>query len=166
MKRSDVNYLYEWASQTEFPLRKAPTAVGYSNKDIYFCWIKAIYRSGAIAGVRKSVVKDEKAQEILNQDEVVFATVACFEPGTELGPHRDPPVYERPYRRIQIPLYIPSNECYMIWDGEKVFWEEGVPQIYDVMDVIHEGYNYSDDDMIFLFVDILKTNDNSTLQEL
>ena len=166
MKRSDVNYLYEWASQTDFPLRKAPTAVGYSNKDIYFCWIKAIYRSGAIAGVRKTVVKDVRAQEILDQDEVVFATVACFEPGTELGPHRDPPVYERPYRRIQIPLYIPSNECYMIWDGEKVFWEEGVPQIYDVMDVIHEGYNYSDDDMLFLFVDILKTNDNSTLQEV
>ena len=166
MKRSDVNYLYEWASQTEFPLRKAPTAVGYSNKDIYFCWIKAIYRSGAIAGVRKTVVKDVRAQEILDQDEVVFATVACFEPGTELGPHRDPPVYERPYRRIQIPLYIPSNECYMIWKGEKVFWEEGVPQIYDVMDHIHEGYNYSDDDMLFLFVDILKKDDNSTLQEV
>ena len=166
MKRSDVNYLYEWASQTDFPLRKAPTAVGYSNKDIYFCWIKAIYRSGAIAGVRKTVVKDVRAQEILDQDEVVFATVACFEPGTELGPHRDPPVYERPYRRIQIPLYIPSNECYMIWKGEKVFWEEGVPQIYDVMDHIHEGYNYSDDDMLFLFVDILKKDDNSTLQEV
>ena len=166
MKRSDVNYLYEWASQTEFPLRKAPTAVGYSNKDIYFCWLKAVYRNGSMGGVRKSVVKDEKAQEILDREEVVFSTVACFEPGTELGPHREPPVYDRPYRRIQIPLYIPSNECYMIWKGEKVFWEEGVPHICDVMDVIHEGYNYSDDDMIFLFVDILKTDDNSTLQEV
>ena len=27
-------------------------------------------------------------------------------------------------------------------------------------------YNFSDDDMIFLFVDILKTDDNSTLQEM
>ena len=51
----------------------------------------------------------------------------------------------------------------MIWKGEKVFWEEGVPQIYDVMDNIHEGYNYSDDDMLFLFVDIFKTDDNSNL---
>ena len=51
----------------------------------------------------------------------------------------------------------------MIWKGEKVTWEEGVPQIYDVMDHVHEGYNYSDDDMLFLFVDILKTNDNSNL---
>ena len=54
----------------------------------------------------------------------------------------------------------------MIWRGEKVFWEEGVPQLYDVMDEVHEGYNYSDDDMLFLFVDIFKKDDNSTLQDL
>ncbi len=166
MKSSDLEYLYHWASNADFPLRRAPTAVGYSNKDIYFCWLKAIYRNGAFGGVRKTVVKDLRAQEILNQHEVVFSTVACFEPGTELGPHKDPPVYGIHYRRIQIPLYIPSNDCYMIWRGEKVFWEEGVPQIYDVMDEVHEGYNYSDDDMLFLFVDIRKDNVNSTLHEV
>ena len=163
MKRNDVDYLYEWASQTDFPLRRAPTAVGYSNKDIHFCWLKAIYRNGAIGGVRKSVVGDEKAQKILDQEEVIFATVSVFDAGTKLNPHRDPPVYGKKYRRVQIPLYIPSNECYMIWKGEKVLWEEGVPQIYDVMDHVHEGYNYSDDDMIFLFIDILKKDDNSNL---
>ena len=51
----------------------------------------------------------------------------------------------------------------MIWKGEKVLWEEGVPQVYDVMDHVHSGYNYSDDDMIFLFIDILKKDDNSNL---
>ena len=161
MKRSDLDYLYEWATRTDFPLRRAPTAVGYSNKDIYFCWLKA--SNDKRGSVRYSLVQDERAQQILESDEVVFATVSCFHPGTELGPHKDPPVYGIHYRRIQIPLYIPSNDCYMIWKGEKVFWEEGVPQIYDVMDHVHEGYNYSDDDMLFLFVDILKTNDNSNL---
>ena len=164
MKKSDTYYLYDWASQQDFPLRKAPTAVGYSNQDIYFCWLKAVNRNGG--GVRASVVRDERAAEILDQEEVVFATVACFEPGTELGPHKDPPVYGIHYRRIQIPLYIPSDDCYMIWEGKKVYWEEGVPQQFDVMDNVHEGYNFSDDDMIFLFVDILKTDDNSTLQEV
>ena len=163
MKKSDVDYLYEWASRTDFPLRRAPTAVGYSNKDIHFCWLKAIYRNGSIGGVRKSVVEDEKAQQILDQEEVIFATISVFDAGTKLNPHRDPPVYGRKYRRVQIPLYIPSKDCYMIWKGEKVFWEEGVPQIYDVMDHVHEGYNYSDDDMLFLFVDILKEDDNSNL---
>ena len=161
MKRSDLDYLYEWATRTDFPLRRAPTAVGYSNKDIYFCWLKA--SNDKRGSVRYSLVQEESAQQILENDEVVFATVSCFEPGTELGRHKDPPVYGIHYRRIQIPLYIPSNDCYMIWKGEKVFWEEGVPQIYDVMDHVHEGYNYSDDDMLFLFVDILKTNDNSNL---
>ena len=54
----------------------------------------------------------------------------------------------------------------MVWKGKKVFWKEGTPQIYDVMDHIHEGYNLSDDIMMFLFVDIEKRDDNSNLQEM
>ena len=165
MKRSDVNYLYEWAARTDFPLRRAPTAVGYSNKDIYFCWLKAQNKNGG--GVRCSVVKDQRVRDILNQDEIILATVSLFEAGTKLGAHKDPPVYGKKYRRIQIPLYIPCNKCcYMVWKGERVSWKEGEPQIYDVMDHVHEGYNYSDDDMIFLFVDIEKRDDNSNLQEV
>ena len=165
MKKSDVDYLYEWASRTDFPLRRAPTAVGYSNKDIYFCWLKAQNDNGG--GVRYSVVQDERAKNILESNEVLVASVALFESGTELGPHKDPPVYGMKYRRIQIPLYIPCDKCcYMIWKGKKVSWEEGEPQIYDVMDHVHEGYNHSDGDMIFLFVDIEKRDDNSNLQEV
>ena len=166
MKRSDVDYLYEWAARTDFPLRRAPTAVGYSNKDIHFCWLKAIYRNGSIGGVRKSVVEDARAQSILDSEEVIFATVSVFDAGTKLNPHRHPPVYGKKYRRIQIPLYIPSDKCYMVWEGKKVFWKEGEPQVYDVMDHIHEGYNLSDDIMMFLFVDIEKRDDNSNLQEV
>tara|TARA_X000000368_G_scaffold233606_2_gene184527 strand:- start:89 stop:580 length:492 start_codon:yes stop_codon:yes gene_type:complete len=162
MKRSDVEYLYEWATETDFPLRRAPTAVGYSNKDIYFCWLKAQNKNGG--GVRRSVVKDQRVIDILDQDEVMMATVSLFESGTKLGPHKDPPVYDKAYRRIQIPLYIPCNRCcYMIWDHKKVIWKEGQPQVYDVMDYTHEGYNLSDDDMMFLFVDIEKRDDNGNL---
>ena len=154
MKTNDLKYLYEWAAETEFPLRRAPTAVGYSNKDIYFCWLKALTNNGG--GVRESVVRDQRARDILNSDEILVATIALFESGTELGPHKDPPVYDKKYRRIQIPLHIPSEDCYIIWRGRKVFWKEGKPQIFDVMDYVHEGYNYSPDDMIFLFIDIVK----------
>jgi len=161
MKRSDLDYLYEWATRTDFPLRRAPTAVGYSNKDIYFCWLKAERKNRY--GVRENIIDDPKVIDILYQKEILFVTVSLFESGTELGPHKDPPVYNKRYRRIQVPLYIPSKDCYMIWKGKKVFWEEGVPQTYDVMDHVHEGYNYSDDDMIFLFIDILKNDDNSNL---
>ena len=164
MKKSDVDYLYEWASRTDFPLRRAPTAVGYSNKDIYFCWLKASKKSDG-GGTRRSVVTDERAAKILDSNEVILATVSLFEAGTKLGAHKDPPVYDKAYRRIQIPLYIPCTKCcYMVWKGEKVSWKEGEPQIYDVMDHVHEGYNLSDDDMMFLFVDIEKRDDNSNLQ--
>ena len=164
MKRNDVDYLYEWAARTDFPLRRAPTAVGYSNKDIYFCWLKASKKSDG-GGTRRSVVRDERAAKILDSNEVILATVSLFEAGTKLGAHKDPPVYDKAYRRIQIPLYIPCTKCcYMVWKGKKVSWKEGEPQIYDVMDHVHEGYNLSDDDMMFLFVDIEKRDDNSNLQ--
>ena len=91
MKRSDVDYLYEWATRTDFPLRRAPTAVGYSNKDIHFCWLKAQNKNGG--GVRQSVVEDQRARDILDQKEIIFATVSVFDAGTKLNPHRDPPVY-------------------------------------------------------------------------
>ena len=127
MKKSDVDYLYEWATRTDFPLRRAPTAVGYSNKDIHFCWLKAQNKNGG--GVRKSVVEDARAQSILNSEEVIFATVSVFDAGTKLNPHRDPPVYGKRYRRVQIPLYIPSDKCYMVWKGKKVFWKESAHQV-------------------------------------
>ena len=85
MKRSDVDYLYGWAAKTDFPLRRAPTAVGYSNKDIYFCWLKAQNKNGG--GVRQSVVEDQRAKDILDQDEILVASIALFESGTKLGPH-------------------------------------------------------------------------------
>ena len=165
MKKSDVKKLYEWAIQQEFPLKKAPTAIGYSNQDIYFCWLKGWGR--AWKGVRESVVQDKEIVDILESDEILFANVNYFPAGTELGPHKDPNVYDRiPYRRIQIPLYVHPTDCYMVWKGEKVYWKPGEPQVYDVMDHIHEGYNFSNEEMIFMFIDIKKTNDNSTLQEM
>jgi hypothetical protein len=54
----------------------------------------------------------------------------------------------------------------MIWQGEKVYWRAGEPQIYDVQDHVHEGYNFSEEPMIFMFVDIRKTNDNHSLQSM
>ena len=151
--QEDLNYLYHWAKDQSFAFKRAPTAEGYSNQPIYFCWLKG---SRSFKGVRASVVDDERAYNILSDSDVLFATVASFDPGTELGPHRDPNVYSDPYSRIQIPLSIPDDRCYMIWKGEKVFWKEGESKQFNVMDEVHEGYNYSDDKMIFIFIDVKK----------
>ena len=38
-------------------------------------------------------------------------------------------------------------------DG-KVLWEEGVPQVCDIMNYTHEAFNKSDKSMEMLFVDV------------
>ena len=45
ISKSDLDILYKWASTSEFPLKKAPTTVGYTNKDIYICGLKYIRKN-------------------------------------------------------------------------------------------------------------------------
>lgn len=161
ISKFDLDTLYHWAKDCEFLMKIAPTVEGYSNKEISHCWIKAesVDKSGTktVKYVRKKIIQDSKVLEIFDNSEILFSTVSLFSPGTILGPHKDPNVYRCPYKRIQIPLEIPDQEkCYMIWQGHKVFWQEGVPQIYEVMDYIHEGANLSDAPMKFLFLDVKK----------
>ena len=147
----DIKKIYEWAKKTHFPLKKAPTAEGYSNKDIYISWLKV---AGKKVYIRKKIMTDEVA-DIFLKDEIIFATFSTFESGTILSPHRDPDVYPCRYKRIQLPLKIPCDKCcYMIWDGKKVSWEEGVAQVYPVMDVTHGGYNLSTESMEFVMIDV------------
>jgi len=149
--KKELQKIYEWAKQTHFPLKKAPTAEGYSNKDIYISWLKG---AGKKVFIRKKIMTEEVA-DIFLKDEIIFATFSMFESGTILNPHRDPDVYPCRYKRIQLPLKIPCDKCcYMIWDGKKVSWEEGVAQVYPVMDVTHEGYNLSTESMEFVMIDV------------
>jgi len=154
LSKEDLLYIYHWGMTTELPYRNAPTAVGYSNKPIYYAWLKATGR--AWNGVRRSVIDDQNIIDMLSDPDVLFATGAVFTPGTELGPHRDPPVYKQPYSRIQIPLVVDPDKCYMVWKGEKIYWESGKIEQHDVMDHVHEGYNFSDEDMEFIFIDVKK----------
>lgn len=153
IKKQQLEILYEWAKNTNFPFKKAPTSSGYANKEIYHCWVKSVIGKPLF---NKKIV-DEKIFNIIRNPDILFITMASFPEGIELGPHKDPNIYKKPYKRIQIPIKIPDKEkCFMIWDGDKVFWEEGIPQVFFVMDHIHEGYNHSKDSMDFLFVDVEK----------
>ena len=161
ISKSDLQTVYEWAKDCEFPMKIAPTVEGYSNKEIFHCWLKAesIDKTGTktVKYVRKKIIKDQKVIDIFDNSEILFVTASLFDSGTILNKHRDPNVYRCHYKRIQIPLTIPDREkCYMIWQGQKVFWEEGVSQVYEVMDYIHEGANLSDAPMRFLFIDVKK----------
>ena len=150
----DLIELYNWAKDTEFPVKTAPTIEGYSNQSIDYYWIKSVKKSTLI---REKLMTD-KVRKIYDNDDILFSNYAIFYAGTILKPHKDPNILRYPYKRIQIPLTIPNkNECYMQWvdvkDG-KVTWEEGVPQVCDVMNHLHEAFNKSDKPMEILFVDV------------
>lgn len=151
--KDDLFKLYVWAKNTDFPTKKAPTTNGYCNKSIPHYWLKSVAKTTLI---RKKLMTDEIFR-IHENPEILYSGYSNFESNTILTPHKDPNLYREPYKRIQLPIEIPDKEkCYMIWKGEKVFWEEGVSQVYDVMDNIHEGANLSDASMKFLFLDVKK----------
>ena len=152
--QQDLTDLYNWAKNIEFPVKTAPTIEGYSNKPIDYYWIKSVKKSTLI---REKLMTD-RVREIYQNDDILFSNYAIFYAGTILKPHKDPNILRYPYKRIQIPLTIPNeNECYMEWvnlkDG-KMTWEEGVPQVCDVMNHTHEAFNKSDKPMEILFVDV------------
>jgi aspartyl/asparaginyl beta-hydroxylase (cupin superfamily) len=150
---TDLSELYRWAKQNDFPLKKAPTTEGYTNKDIFISWLKGV---GKNVNIRKKLMTDE-VYRIFQNDDILYATYSMFTEGTILKPHRDPNVYREPYKRIQIPLTIPDKEkCYMTWMGKKIYWEEGVSQVFSVMDYIHDGANLSNYPMEFLMIDVKK----------
>ena len=94
--------------------------------------------------------------EIYQNDDILFSNFVRFYSGTVLKPHKDPDVQRYPYKRIQIPLNIPdSDKCYMQWiKGDKIVWEEGIPQVHPVMSRPHQAFNLSDSSMEFLFLDV------------
>ena len=149
LTKDNLKQLYKWASQSKFPLKKAPTTVGYSNKDIYICGLKYIRKN---INIRKRLMT-ESVYNIMKNDEILYAVYSRFSGGTILKPHKDPDVYSDRYKRVQIPLDV-TNDFYMVWKGQNVYWKNGVTQVYHVMDNIHSAFNNSDKTMEFLFIDV------------
>jgi hypothetical protein len=159
--KEEIDYLYSWSKNKEFFLRKEPSSAGHPNKPILFCPIKLTFRDPII---RKSIIGDNRVYEILSNPEILFCGCVVLQPQTEHGPHKDLNIYVEEYKRIQIPLSIPDN-CYMIWKKEKVQWKEGESKVFEVMDYIHEAYNYSDKPARFLFLDVKKNTNVIYMQE-
>ena len=141
--------LYNWAKNKEFPVKKAPTTKGYSNKDILICGLKFVRKN---VNIRRNLMS-KKIIDIMENDDILYAVYSIFAGGTILRPHKDPDVYSARYKRIQIPLKVPEG-CFMLWGKEKILWEEGKPQCYPVMDYVHQASNPNDKPIEFLFLDV------------
>ena len=147
--RKTLNELYSWAKDITFPLKKAPTSTHYSNKDVYICGLKFVRKN---INIRKNLMTDS-IYKIIKDDDILYAVYSIFAGGTIIRPHKDPDVYSHGYKRIQIPLRV-TKDSYMIWKGEKKYWKEGIPQIYSVMNHVHQAHNPSKDPIEFLFLDV------------
>ena len=95
----DLTDLYNWAKDTEFPAKTAPTIEGYSNTSIDYYWIKSVKKSTLL---REKLMTD-RIREIYNNDDILFSNYTIFHAGTILQPHKDPNILREPYKRIQIP---------------------------------------------------------------
>ena len=157
--KQDIKDLYEWAKVTKFPLYKLHNPKPYSNNLIDYSWNKLENRKNRTL-IRKKFM-NEKIVKIHENHEILWSAIGVFYAGTKVEKHKDPDIFSEPYKRIQIPIKIPDEEkCYMIWeDGRKTHWKEGEPQLHYVMDLVHEGHNYSDEEMIFLMLDIKKSTE-------
>ena len=152
ISKTDLKNLYEWAKNKDFPVRKTPTTTGYCNKEIYSFPLKFGRKK---LTVRESMMPVE-ISDMLKDEEILYTVYSIFQGGTILKPHRDPNLYQFPYKRIQIPIIIPEvGKCTMKWiNGDKIIWEEGVPQVCNVMYDVHEASNLSNKDMIMMFIDV------------
>ena len=154
LTKDNIHTLYEWGKKMKFPLKQAPTSYGYTNKNVDYYWIKSVKKSTII----RYKFMTERVREIYEKDEILFSNYVIFYEGTFVKPHRDPDILRYPYKRIQIPLNIPCNKCcYMEWTNitnGRIKWEEGKPEVCDVMNNTHQAFNNSDKPMDFLFVDV------------
>ena len=153
LTKDNLHTLYEWGKKTKFPLKQAPTSYGYTNKNVDYYWIKSVKKSIII----RDKFMSDKVREIYENDEILFSNYLIFYEGTVVKPHRDPNILRYPYKRIQIPLYVPKGDCYMKWTdfkNEKIKWKEGVSQVCDVCKHTHEAHNNTNESIEFLFVDV------------
>ena len=67
----DLIELYNWAKDTEFPVKTAPTIEGYSNKSIDYYWIKSVKKSTLI---REKLMTD-KVRKIYDNDDILFSNL-------------------------------------------------------------------------------------------
>ena len=72
--QDELQTLYEWGKVTTFPLKKVPTAIGYSNKDIYLAWLKG---AGKRIMIRRKLMTD-KVIKIFENEDIIYSTYSIF----------------------------------------------------------------------------------------
>ena len=104
--KSDFIVLENWAKSTRFPLKREGITSKYMKYDPSVCYVKfgknkKIYRDKLITDEVKNIIKDDKIFG------VAFIT---YPPKLEAKPHKDFNLWGKQFRRIQLPLKIPTGK--------------------------------------------------------
>ena len=92
-----------------------------------------------------------------NSDDTIYGVAfITYPPKLEAKPHRDFNLWGKQFRRIQLPLKIPTGKkCYIEWldTKQKIYWKQSKIEIFNV-EKLHQGANESDESMEFLYIDV------------
>ena len=150
--KDDLNILKVWAMGTKFPMRREGITSKYMKYEPSVCYVKF--------GKKKKIYRDRlldvKVKNIIQDEKIYGVAYITYPPRLEAKPHRDFNLWGKDFRRIQLPLKLPKGDkCYIEWldTKERVYWKEGKVEIFNVEN-LHQGANLSDEEMIFLYLDI------------
>jgi len=152
ISKTDIKRLYEWALNTNFPLRKEGITSKYMGYDVHISYVKYGKKNKSY---RHKLINDEIFNIIKNED-IYGVAYLKYPPHVNAEPHRDFNLWGKDFLRVQLPLKLPQGKkCYIEWidTGERVYWEEGKVEIFNVEN-LHKGKNNSDESMEFLYIDI------------
>ena len=156
LNKQEIEEIVKADKSNQKPLseKKADKYIGrYRDFGTYMVTGNWLKMSRKLTTIRKSAMPDH-IYKIYQNPEILYSGYANLKPGYYISPHKDPDVYIERYKRIQLPLSIPEN-CYMTWeDGRRIYWKDGEPQVWHVMDYMHSGNNESDKPAKFLFLDV------------
>lgn len=148
--KTDLKILYYWAKEINFSTKNILLGSSkYWNKNVWMYPVKIS------KGKLRTSIMTEEVSQILSNTDIITAFFILIQPHSIALPHVDPKIYKERTKRIQIPLSVPSGkETFMKYKDEKIYWEEGIPQIADVMTNVHEAQNLTDFPLKFLMLDV------------
>ena len=153
--QNEINRLYEWASNTSFPLRNERITSKYMGYGMMISHIKIGKKFKKYPNKQIS----KPVRDIVEKEDILGIYYVYYPPKMIAKPHVDYNPYQKDYLSLQRPRKIPNNnqnnECYIEWIGcgEKIYWKEGETMVFDV-EKLHQGENNSDESMEFLYVDV------------
>ena len=103
--QNEINRLYEWASNTSFPLRNERITSKYMGYGMMISHIKIGKKFKKYPNKQIS----KPVRDIIEKEDILGIYYVYYPPKMIAKPHVDYNPYQKDYLRLQIPIKIPNN---------------------------------------------------------